>query len=161
MSKVKILTISVIALVILNLGMMVFFMVIKPKEYKSHRGGIRKMIVEKLDLDAQQTQQFEKIVERHKMKIDSIDQQIKLTKENLYAQLSEPQVNQKVKDSLINVLSNYQKTIENAHFKHFQNVKNICNTPEQQENYKELVKELGNIFSRRRMQHHEAGKGTK
>jgi hypothetical protein len=79
-----------------------------------------------------------------------------LTKENLYEQLAAPEVNSRAKDSLITVLSDYQRTIENAHFEHFLKVKKICKTPEQQENYKELVKKLSEIFSRRRMQQHQA-----
>ncbi|WP_366184686.1 hypothetical protein [Flavobacterium ovatum] len=160
MSKIKVLTISVIALVILNLGMIVFF-VIKSKGNRDHRAGVRKMIIEKLDLDAKQTEQFVALVERHTTKIDSINQEIKLTKENLYEQLVAPEVNSRVKDSLITVLSDYQRTIEKAHFDHFLKVKKICNTPEQQENYKELVKKLGEIFSRRRMQQHQANKEVK
>ncbi|WP_418262218.1 Spy/CpxP family protein refolding chaperone [Flavobacterium faecale] len=153
MSKLKILTYSVIILVILNLSMIVFFMVVKPREFRNHRNGPRKMIIEKLHLDKQQQEQFESLVEKHIDKIKTFDKQIQQTKESLYAQLSQPKVDVKVKDSLITSLGDLQKQIEIARFNHFKNIREICNTPEQREDFKELSVELSKMFSHRRMSH--------
>ncbi|MCW2119501.1 Spy/CpxP family protein refolding chaperone [Flavobacterium sp. 7A] len=153
MNKVKILTISVIALVLLNIGLIVFIRVMKSRMFGGSRGGMRTMIIKKLDFDTQQQVQFEAIVKIHKAKIDSLDQVQKNTKESLFTQLTQPEVNENVKDSLITVLAENQKVIENAHFEHFRKMKSICKTPEQQEKFKALVKELGEMFARRRMMH--------
>ncbi|GIZ08848.1 Spy/CpxP family protein refolding chaperone [Flavobacterium sp. UMI-01] len=150
MNKIKVLTIAVIALVMLNLSMIVFFMVIKPKEFRDRRNGPRKLIIEKLHFDAQQQAQFEVLVDNHIHKVKSFDKQIQQTKESLYAQLSLPKVDIRTKDSLINVLADLQKQIETARFNHFKKIRKICNTPEQKEDFKELTVELSKMFSHRR-----------
>lgn len=147
MSKIKIITYSLIILVVLNLSMILFFMVLKPKECRDHRRGPRKMIIEKLHLDTKQQEVFEAMVELQIVKVKKNEKEIIATKENLYHLLNQPQIDLKVKDSLIEVLGNLQKEIENARFNHFKEVKKICKTPEQQEGFKELTFELAKIFS--------------
>ncbi|MCG9791250.1 Spy/CpxP family protein refolding chaperone [Flavobacterium algicola] len=158
MSKVKILTISVLVLVILNLGMIAFCRIIKQKEFGGRDGGPKQMIIEKLHFNDQQKEALNALVVVHKSNIDAIEQDIRGAKENLFAQLLEPQVNQKVKDSLVRVLGDSQIKIEKEHFDHFQKIHSICNTPEQKEDFRALVKELGKIFSKRRMQNKAANK---
>lgn len=153
MNKIKVLTYSVIILAILNLSMIVFFIFIKPREFRNHRNGPRKMIIEKLHLDKQQQEQFELLVEKHIDKIKEFDKEIQQTKENLYTQLSLPKVDVKIKDSLITSLGDLQKQIETARFNHFKNIRKICNTPEQKEDFKELTVELSKMFSHRGMPH--------
>ncbi|MGA9639033.1 Spy/CpxP family protein refolding chaperone [Flavobacterium sp.] len=150
MNKIKVLTISVIALVILNLTMIVFFMIIKPKEFRDRRNGPRKMIIEKLHFDTKQQAEFEILVENNIDKVKTFDKQIQQTKENLYTQLSQTNVDVKTKDSLINVLADLQKQIETARFNHFKKIRKICNTPEQKEDFKELTIELSKMFSHRK-----------
>lgn len=142
MNKIKVLSYSVVVLVILNLGIIVFFMIIKPREIQSFRNGPRVMIIERLRFDDQQRKQFRVLIEEHKLKMESLETQILRTKEKLYLQLSESKENLKVKDSLIGVLGDFQKEIEMARFNHFKEIRKICNTPEQKEYFKELTNEL-------------------
>lgn len=152
MNKIKVLTYSLIALIVFNVGMIVFFKIIKPRDCGGNfRNGPRKMIVEKLHFDAKQQQQFEVTIESHIKKIKSIEDQIQHSKENLYAQLSLQNVDPIVKDSLITVLGNLQKQIETSRFDHFKKIKEICNTPEQEEDFKELTVELSKMFAHKRM----------
>jgi protein CpxP len=139
MNKIKVLTFSVIALVILNLGIMVFFMVIKPREFKN---GSRLLIIEKLHFDDPQKKQFRVLIEQHGQKIKKYEREILSTKEVLYLQLSQSNIDLKAKDSLINVLGNMQKKVETARFEHFKAIKSICNTPQQKEAFKNLTLDL-------------------
>ena len=139
MNKIKVLTFSVIALVILNLGIMVFFMVIKPREFKN---GSRLLIIEKLHFDDPQKKQFRVLIEQHVKKIKRYESTILSTKEVLYLQLSQSKIDLKAKDSLINVLGNMQKKVETARLKHFKAIKSICNTPQQKEAFKNLTLDL-------------------
>lgn len=139
MNKIKVLTFSVIALVILNLGIMVFFMVIKPREFKN---GSRLLIIEKLHFDDPQKKQFRVLIEQHVKKIKRYESTILSTKEVLYLQLSQSKIDLKAKDSLINVLGNMQKKVETARFEHFKAIKSICNTPQQKEAFKNLTLDL-------------------
>lgn len=139
MNKIKVLTFSVIALVILNLGIMVFFMVIKPREFKN---GSRLLIIEKLHFDDPQKKQFRVLIEQHVKKIKRYESTILSTKEVLYLQLSQSKIDLKAKDSLINVLGNMQKKVETARFEHFKAIESICNTPQQKEAFKNLTLDL-------------------
>lgn len=139
MNKIKVLTFSVIALVILNLGIMVFFMVIKPREFKN---GSRLLIIEKLHFDDPQKKKFRVLIEQHVKKIKRYESTILSTKEVLYLQLSQSNIDLKAKDSLINVLGNMQKKVETARFEHFKAIKSICNTPQQKEAFKNLTLDL-------------------
>ena len=139
MNKIKVLTFSIIALVILNLGIMVFFMVIKPREFKN---GSRLLIIEKLHFDDPQKKQFRVLIEQHVKKIKRYESTILSTKEVLYLQLSQSNIDLKAKDSLINVLGNMQKKVETARFEHFKAIESICNTPQQKEAFKNLTLDL-------------------
>ena len=139
MNKIKVLTFSIIALVILNLGIMVFFMVIKPREFKN---GSRLLIIEKLHFDDPQKKQFRVLIEQHVKKIKWYESTILSTKEVLYLQLSQSKIDLKAKDSLINVLGNMQKKVETARFEHFKAIESICNTPQQKEAFKNLTLDL-------------------
>ncbi|WPR72842.1 hypothetical protein SLW70_06860 [Flavobacterium sp. NG2] len=152
MNKIKVLTYSLIVLVIFNISMIVFFKIIKPRDCGGNfRNGPRKMIIEKLHFNEDQQKQLEASIEMHIEKVKSFEKQIQQTKENLYAQLSQPKVDIKAKDSLINVLGDIQKQIETSRFNHFKKIREICNTPEQKEDFKELTVELSKMFSHRRM----------
>lgn len=147
MTKIKILTYTVIALAVLNLSMIVFFVGMKTKFFGLHHSGPRKMIIEKLQLDTKQQAVFEAMVELQIKRVKKDEKQIIATKENLYRLLTQPEIDLKAKDSLIEVLGNLQKDIESSRFNHFKEVKKICKTPEQQENFKELTLELAKMFS--------------
>lgn len=142
MNKIKVLTFSVIALVILNLGMILFFMVIKPREFKNQKNNSRLFIVEKLHFDEPQKKQFRVLIEQHITKIKRYESTILSTKEVLYLQLSQAKIDLKAKDSLIAVLGNMQKKVETARFEHFKAIKSICNTPQQKEDFNNLTIEL-------------------
>ena len=152
MNKIKVLTYSLIVLVIINVGMIVFFKIIKPRDSGGNfRNGPRKMIIEKLHFDAKQQEQLEASIDKHIHKIKTIENQIQQTKESLYAQLSLSKVDPIVKDSLITVLGDLQKQIESSRFNHFKNIRKICNTPEQKEDFKELTVELSKMFAHKRI----------
>lgn len=156
MTKIKVLIVSVITLVILNVGLLVFFMVLKPRLDGVNREGPRKIIIEKLHFDANQQEEYAVLIQEHRNVIEAIERQIRLNKEKLYRLLLAPKVNEKAKDSLINVLANYQLQIEKTHFDHFQKIKSLCKSTEQKEDFEALTKELGRLFSgKRRLQAEE------
>ncbi|WP_163401074.1 Spy/CpxP family protein refolding chaperone [Flavobacterium fluviatile] len=142
MNKIKVLSYAVIILVILNLSIIFFFMIMKPRESRGLRNGPRVMIMERLHFDEQQRKEFHVIIEEHKDKINVVEDEIQHTKENLYLQLSQSEVDLKVKDSLISVLGDLQQQIELARFEHFKQIRKICNTPEQRGDFKDLMIEL-------------------
>lgn len=143
MDKIKMLTYSVIALLVLNLAT-IGFVISKPGG--RHRGEPHEIIIEKLRFDGNQQKEFEQLIDWHRTQIDELDEKIRETQKELYAQLTQDEIEQKTKDSLLAALSMYQKQIEATHFKHFQDIKKLCRK-EQLIEFNNLTHELSNIFS--------------
>lgn len=150
MDKIKLLTITVIGLVVVNLGTLGFLFLNGQNGNRSPRQEDRRepkeIILKKLHFDANQQKEYAKLIDWHKGEIRKLDGNIRKSKKELYSQLLENEVNVKTKDSLITLLNSYQKQIEETHFKHFEDIKKLCH-PNQLEDFNDLTEELGRIFS--------------
>jgi Spy/CpxP family protein refolding chaperone len=151
MERTKLLTITIIGLLLINLATLGFLFLNGSKpDGRPHEGRRqpKTIIIEKLQFDAAQQNEYEKLIRWHRGAIDQLDDSIRQTKNTLYSGLSESNINTKTKDSLIAVLNAYQKQVEETHFKHFEDIKKLCK-PEQQEDFKALTEELSRIFAPR------------
>ena len=147
MDKIKLLTYSVIGLVLLNIGIISFLYITRPNSNQDHnRRKPKDIIIEKLHFDSDQIQKYEDIITIYRNTIDSLNNSSSEIKAVLYTKLKQPTVNGKVKDSLIQLTLVNQKRIEEANFKHFQDIKNLCNKS-QLEDYNSLTEELEKLFS--------------
>ena len=148
MDKIKLLTFSVIVLLILNIATLGFF-IFSGNQSEGFNGKPkpREIIIHKLSFDEQQVKAYEELIHWHRVNIDSLQEQIRDTKQKLYSELAKPEIDSKDKDSLVNKLANIQKEIENTHFKHFQDIKKLCKK-EQLDRFNDLTKELSKIFSK-------------
>lgn len=158
MERTKLLTITIIGLLLINLATLGFLFLNGPKPGGMPHEGSRQpkeIIIEKLHFDANQQKEYEKLILWHRGKIDQLDDSIRQTKNTLYSGLSESDINTKTKDSLITLLNAYQKQVEETHFKHFEDIKKLCK-PDQQEDFMALTTELSRIFAPRpRQPRHE------
>jgi hypothetical protein len=143
MDKIKILTYSVIALLLINLAT-IAFVVSKPRD--RNRPKPREIISEKLHFDENQQKEFEQLIEWHHIKINKLDEKIRETQKELYFLLHENEIDIHKKDSLLTTISVCQKQIVATHFKHFQDIKKLCRK-DQLQNYTNLTFELSRIFS--------------
>ena len=152
MEKTKLLTITVIGLLVLNLATLGFLFISGPKGHKpppdrpEGRQMPREIIIRRLHFDVNQQKDYDKIIQWHKGEIKRLDYEIREAKIGLYSQLKESQLDLKVKDSLIAVINTNQKQIETTHFKHFEDIKKLCNK-DQLEDFNELTEELSKLFS--------------
>ncbi len=155
MDKIKLLTLTVIVLLLLNLGTLGFLLINgpKPRPDFGHKNP-QEMIIERLHLDQKQQKTYQNLIQWHRGTIDSLDDQIRNTKYRLYLQLLKTNVDTATKDSLIGVLAATQRQIEETHFKHFEGIKKLCK-PEQMEDYYDLTQELSRIFSKPPRPRHE------
>lgn len=149
MERIKLLTYAVVALLVLNFGLLAFLFMGRHNRHNgpAHRPQPREVIIEKLHFDEAQQASYKKLIHWHRSRIDSIDSNIRAAKNKFYSQLVQSAVNVKAKDSLINVLADLQKQIEATHFKHFQDIKSICRK-EQLNDFSNLTEELSRIFSK-------------
>lgn len=147
MDKIKLLTISVATLLILNLGIVAFLIINKPGGMgrDNRRANPEEYIVNQLHFNAQQQQEFKALIRIHRNKIDAIDDKIRENKNVLYRQLIQPNCDSKTNDSLILVLTACQKEIETTHFKHFQDIKKLCKK-NQLNDFNELTISLSKFF---------------
>lgn len=145
MNKTKLLSVAVIALLVLNFGILGFLFLSKKHE-PNGRKMPREIVIEKLHFDENQIVEYEKIIEEHQKSIRNLDDSIRKTKNELYQLLNEEKISSVRKDSLYFKLANYQKQIETTHFNHFLEIKKLCKK-EQLADYKNLTEELSKIFS--------------
>lgn len=153
MSKAKLLWIAVIALLLLNFGILAFLFLSKKHEPMGRKMP-REIIIEKLHFNENQIVDYDKIIKQHQETIKKIDDSIRNAKDKLYQLLNDETVNTVKKDSLFSKLANYQKQIETTHFNHFLEIKKLCNK-EQLQDYKNLTQELGHLFSQHRKPRNE------
>jgi len=151
MNKIKFLKYLVLGLFLLNVLTItsLLFFEINNNEQNNQRPKPDKIIIEKLNFDGAQQQQYRKLINWHRGRINNFENQIKSNKQLLYFELSNNIVDLKKKDSLINNLCLFQKEIEITHFQHFEDIKKLCK-PEQLADFKNLSSELANIFCSKR-----------
>lgn len=101
------------------------------------------VIVEKLQFDENQQQEFTKLVRVHRKDVKSIHQSIVRLKNDMYQGLKKeiPVVN----DSLLTLVANSVKELERIHYEHFMDIKNLCDSS-QRTNFNELANNLGFLF---------------
>ncbi|MDF1672009.1 MAG: hypothetical protein P1U41_00760 [Vicingaceae bacterium] len=146
MSKTRLLSILVIALIALNIILIVVFVMKKPHQPPHHRNheGPKNLIINKLHFDDSQISAYESLIKVHKTKVESKDIDLRKAKNELYSLLSKNDSN-KI-DSLVSNINNVQKDIEELHFNHFLDIKNICKE-NQLIYYEDLTHELARLFS--------------
>jgi periplasmic protein CpxP/Spy len=140
MNKVKILTIVSAILIVLNIALLAF--VFSHKRPRKDEGP-RHLIVEKLQFDASQTQQFDGLVKAHRETICQADKDIVALKNQLYNCLIEE--NEVKKDSLMLEIGKIQVKIEQTHYQHFEDIRRICGEKNKQQ-FIALSKEIATLF---------------
>ena len=148
MNKTKLLTIAVVGLLLLNLGMMTMFL-FKGKPPKHEGGpqgeGPKKIIIERLNFDEGQQQQYEVIITEHRSKTRELNKTSRKLHDELYSLLIENVIDKTKADSITQTIAENQKAIDNLNFDHFQKIKAICKDG-QIENFNGLVLDLTHLF---------------
>lgn len=148
MNKTKLLTIAVFGLLLLNLGMMTIFL-FKGKPLKHEGGpkgeGPKKIIIERLNFDEGQQKQYEVIITEHRSKTKELNKRSRDLHDELYSLLKNNTINKTISDSLIKIIAENQKAMENLNFDHFQKIKAICKDG-QLENFNDFVLDLTHLF---------------
>ena len=146
MSKTKLLTITVIVLILINAITLSFFISKGPQGRLGPRKMPREIVIDKLHFDAEQIAQYELFIKEHGEAISKLDNQLNMYKNNLYKELGKADAKE-VNDKLFLEIATTQATIEKLHFNHFLAIKKLCK-PNQMDDYNNLTIELSKIFSR-------------
>jgi anion-transporting ArsA/GET3 family ATPase len=153
MNKTKVLGFAVIALLVLNFGILSFLFFSKNEDGPRGRKMPREIIIEKLHFDENQIVEYDKTIKIHQENIRNLDDSIKSAKNELYQLLNSDTIDSVKKDSLFLKLADLQKQIETTHFNHFIEIKKLCKK-EQLPDYKNLTEELSKLFSHPRRPKH-------
>ena len=148
MNKIKLLTIGVIGLLLLNLvlmGMMYMHRPIGPRPGDRHMkdDGPKQLIIDRLHLSDDQVKQYDILIDQHQASINELDSKIKTAKHDLYATLSDPTY--AGADSILQRLNEWHSQIEKLHYDHFKSVREIC-SEDQMPAYNRLTTELAHLF---------------
>lgn len=135
----------IVALLLVNIMLLVTLYVGKPAQNQFNRP--KELIIERLGFEEMQISDFEGLVVEHFTEVRKVQSEIRAYKQEINSDLllENPEMN----DSLNNLLSNCFKKMEELHFKHMRDIKDICN-PEQKLIFNKMVPELGEIFGPRR-----------
>ena len=148
MTKVKLLSIAVIGLLLINLGILAYLFLRPSQGTAPGRPGgkmkePREIIIRELGLDDQQIEAYEILIQKHQDGIRAIDRQIRDAKNSLYISLGTDQPAQQ--DSLINRIGSLQMQVEALHYDHFAAIKELLK-PAQMESFTKLSRELARLF---------------
>lgn len=104
------------------------------------------MIIKRLHFNDEQIAKYEVLIDAHRKDIRKLNDDMMQLKQDLYQQLIRDEA--KNKDVMLQKLSATHLRMEEVHFEHFMDIKNLC-TPEQSEAYEMLVKDIAKIFAPR------------
>lgn len=146
MNKIRLLSFLVIVLAILNITLLVVFVNNKPNHPPHPKFGKepKNIIIERLHFDDAQVDAYDKLIQEHRLKIETLDTKLREAKEELYILLNEDDSSQT--KTYFSKIAKVQKDIEKLHFNHFIDIKKLCKE-NQLQYYDELTHELARIFS--------------
>jgi periplasmic protein CpxP/Spy len=151
MNKTKILTALTIVLLLMNLGLIGFICLRKPP--RAGGDAPKKAVIQKLQLDDNQIQAYEKLIEAHRSELRKLEQQMHALRADFYATLpQDTNTSAAIKDSLAVAIGTLQIGIENIHYKHFQDIKNLCK-PAQKALFDAFALEITHIFPKAKPSH--------
>ena len=141
MTRTRLLSIAVVALVLLNLTTLGVLILRKPPhpEHGKH-GGPKVVIIERLKFDADQVAAYEELIHDHRVKIDALDERMMELRSRLYGAH-----NALPKDSLIAMIGETQEEIERTHADHFGRIRVLCK-PGQLPLFDAMTKDLAGYF---------------
>lgn len=146
MSKVKLLTVVVVLLVLLNIGTLTALFMGRPGHHGPPRGeGPKAIIIERLHFDADQAIAYEALIMDHRQTIDVLDEAMMDARDRLYSELRGS--DRAGTDSLIAIIGSVQQRVERTHSSHFSDIRALCRQ-DQLPAFDALVDDLATYFSR-------------
>jgi len=146
MKKIRFLTFVITALLVINALTLGFIYFKSDGPARERRPEPKDIITRKLHFDAGQQEEYEGLIQWHRGEIDRLDMKIREAKRELYTRLNSDTPDIAATDSLFVVIAQYQKEVEQVHYKHFADIKKLCR-PGQMQYYSRLTKELAHIFA--------------
>jgi len=142
MSKVKFLTILSIALAVINLVLIGFFL--SRPHHGKYKDVPKEYIVKQLNLDKKQVLQYDILIEEHQGKRNVLNEKIMMFQNELYPVVLK-EGNVAKKDEILIQLNSIHQELETLHLDHFEQLKKICRA-DQINQFQALVDKLTDLF---------------
>lgn len=140
-NKNKLLTGLVILLLFANTITILFFWLGRSKKDSPSFKQPSEFLIKKLALSDEQQDQYMKLVTDHRKKTRLIRDQIMLSKDALFEQLSADSISDSLQQSTANSLAKLNVQLDLLTFEHFKKVREMCN-PEQQKKFDNVIKDV-------------------
>lgn len=150
MNKMRLLTLAVTGLLLLNFGLLGFLFLKKDhppeRERRAPHEEPRNLIIRRLKLDGAQQAAYQVLIDDHRSHMNVLNRQSLELKNELYSLLREEKPDTMVATALIRKIGGKQEAIEHVNFGHFRQIRALCR-PEQLPAFDSLAKELAGIFA--------------
>ncbi|HQW05008.1 MAG: periplasmic heavy metal sensor [Flavobacteriales bacterium] len=144
MTKLRVLTIVVVVLALVNIAALSALYFGRPGYGgPPGKGGPKTMVIERLHLDAEQVKAYEILIAEHQEAVQRLDAELLAQRTALYQGLKT--LNAVGRDSLLTAAANVERRIEATHLEHFTALRMICR-PDQRTYYNALVDDLAALF---------------
>ncbi|HRH38945.1 MAG TPA: hypothetical protein PK760_11395 [Flavobacteriales bacterium] len=148
MSKVRILSIAVVLLLVLN-GITLAMLL---RRHGPHDGvppheRPKMMVIERIGFDADQVRAYEALILEHRKAIDAKDEELGNARRELFNDLQATDTARR--DSLVQVIAHLQSEVELIHHAHFAEVRALCR-PDQLPRFDAMIGELADFFGKPR-----------
>lgn len=151
MNKERFYLLLFILMLLLNVGIISFFLLFRHgHNHKPHQGP-RDTVIKELNFNKEQIEKYDLLIEIHRAEMRKIEDSIDEVKTTLYHNFNTD--NNVQNDSLLTVIGNHFKNREHLHLSHFNDIKKLC-TPEQIPLYETLSKEFPKMFHPHRRGRH-------
>ena len=141
MTRTRLLSIALVALVLLNMATLgvLFFRKPPPPGHGKHEGP-KAIIIDRLKFDAGQVSSYEELIRDHRGKIDELDRRMMELRGSLY-DVHDP----RSADTIIDSIGGVQSDIERVHTDHFARIRALCR-PDQLPLFDDMTKDLAGYF---------------
>jgi Spy/CpxP family protein refolding chaperone len=126
MNKLRFLTWSVIILLLLNAGTLIYLLTTKKPDQRPPGEGASNFIIEQLKLDAQQQQQFSELRRQHQDVTRQIQEEDRKLHDQYFDLLKTDNPDKAKADSISLLIAQQRSNIEKATFDHFQQLRKLC-----------------------------------
>jgi hypothetical protein len=117
----------VCALLLINIGTLVFLFMEKPDQRPRGNKVVDKLIIEGLKLNDAQVEQFEELKHDHRTQINEVERRERKLQKTYFELLQQSNPNHAVADSVSQLLGAIQQEKLQITFDHFSDLKSICN----------------------------------
>ncbi len=151
MTRIRLLTIAVIGLLLLNLGIISFLWLrpsVGPRPNRPPNGqGPAQLIIDRLHFDERQQAQYWQLVRQHQGPSFALTEESAALYQQYYQLLEAAQADTARASALSQQIAQHQRAIAELNFNHFAQIKALCR-PDQQADFAGLVGDLTELFSR-------------